>query len=99
MAQRCKHVTAGRGLFQSSLPGALGPFQLLSGVIRPEKLGLDPTFQVIALYLHPVPLALGNFEAFAFGDYPKNIIGEALGGLGKLLGAADLVVADTTRGV
>jgi hypothetical protein len=66
------HVTAGRGLFQSSLPGALGPFQLLSGVIRPEKLGLDPTFQVIALYLHPVPLTLRNFEAFALGDYPKN---------------------------
>ena len=65
-------MTAGRGLFQSSLPGALGPFQLLSGVIRPEKLGLDPTFQVIALDLHPVPLALRNFEAFAFGDYPKN---------------------------
>jgi hypothetical protein len=44
----------------------------LSGLIRPEKLGLDPTFQVIALYLHPVPLTLRNFEAFAFGDYPKN---------------------------
>jgi hypothetical protein len=44
----------------------------LSGLIGPEKLGLDPTFQVIALYLHPVPLTLRNFEAFAFGDYPKN---------------------------
>src|SRR3981189_120655 len=41
-------------------------------VFRPDKLGLEPNFQVIALYLPPVPLTLRNFEAFAFGDYPKN---------------------------
>jgi hypothetical protein len=50
----------------------------LSGLIRPKKLGLNPTFQVIALYQHPVPLALRNFEAFAFGDYPKTCRGEEL---------------------
>jgi hypothetical protein len=44
----------------------------LSGLIRPEKLGLDPTFQVIALYLHPVPLPVCNLETRAFAGGPKN---------------------------
>src|SRR5437016_3592879 len=56
-----------------SKAAATGASQFVGFLVgRPEKLGLDPTFQVIALYLHPVPLALRNFEAFAFGDYPKN---------------------------
>jgi len=29
--------------------GQPGPFQLLSGLIRPKKFGLDPTLQAIAL--------------------------------------------------
>jgi hypothetical protein len=34
--------------------GQPGPFQLLSGLIRPKKFGLDPTLQAIALYLSSV---------------------------------------------
>jgi hypothetical protein len=32
---------------QRSLAGGLWPFKLLSGVIRPEKLGIDPTLQAM----------------------------------------------------
>ena len=52
--------------------GQPGPFQLLSGLIRPKKFGLDPTLQAIALYLSSVPIALRNFEARPFGRAPKN---------------------------
>ena len=51
--------------------GQPGPFQLLSGLIRPKKFGLDPTLQAIALYLGPVPIAPRNFEARPFGRAPK----------------------------
>ena len=51
--------------------GQPGPFQLLSGLIRPKKFGLDPTLQAIALYLSSVPIALRNFEARPFGRAPR----------------------------
>jgi hypothetical protein len=44
----------------------------LSRLIRPDKLGVDPTLEAIALYLHPIPITLRNFEACAFGWGPNN---------------------------
>ena len=57
---------------QRSLAGGLWPFKLLSGVIRPEKLGIDPTLQAIALHLDPVPLPVCNLEPRAFAGGPNN---------------------------
>jgi hypothetical protein len=42
------------------------------GLIRPEKLGIDPPLQAIALYLDPVPLPVCNLETRAFAGGPKN---------------------------
>ena len=57
---------------QRSLAGGLWPFKLLSGVVRPEKLGIDPTLQAIALHLDPVPLPVCNLEPRAFAGGPNN---------------------------
>src|SRR6516165_2441131 len=44
----------------------------LSGLIRPEKLGVDPTLNAIALYLNPIPVTLRNFEARTLEGSPKD---------------------------
>jgi len=51
---------------------------VLSGLIRPEKLGVDPTLNAIALYLNPIPITLRNFEARTLGRSPKD--GTSCGG-------------------
>jgi hypothetical protein len=48
------------------------PEKMLSRLIRPEKLGIDPTFQAIALHLDPVPLPVCNLEPRAFAGGPNN---------------------------
>jgi hypothetical protein len=44
----------------------------LFGLMRREKLRIDPTTRAATLHLHPVPLPICNFQARAFGDGPKN---------------------------
>jgi hypothetical protein len=54
------------------LPNPIGEAFKLTGVIGPQKLGIDPTLQTIALYLNPVPITFRNFESVAFGSCPNN---------------------------
>ena len=51
--------------------GQPGPFQLLSGLIRPMKFGLDPALQVIALYLSPSPLRFVTLKRVPLGALPR----------------------------
>jgi hypothetical protein len=71
----CVHNQKGRKIGRAYPAPASAP-QLRtkgsSGLIRPEKLGVDPTLQATALHLNPVTFPPCNFEECALGGSPNN---------------------------
>jgi hypothetical protein len=46
--------------------------QSLMGLVRRQKLGIDPTLESIVFHLDPVPLPACSYKARAFGGLPNN---------------------------